>query len=95
MKISDTEIETIASLAKLDLQRIDVPRLSNDLNNILNFVQQMDAVDTTAVEPLASPVKTENLLRKDERDSAIDRDGFQAVAPATKDGLYLVPKVID
>lgn len=95
MKISDTEIETIASLAKLDLNRIDVPSLSKDLNNILNFVQQMDAVDTTDVEPLASPVKSENLLRPDEPSHSIDRDTFQSVAPATEDGLYLVPKVID
>ena len=95
MKISDTEIEAIASLAKLDLNRIDVPSLSKDLNNILNFVQQMDAVDTTDVEPLASPVKSENLLRTDEPSDSIDRDTFQSVAPATEDGLYLVPKVID
>ena len=47
MKISDTEIAAIASLAKLDLQRIDVTSLSQDLNNILNFVQQMDNVDTS------------------------------------------------
>ena len=95
MKISDDEIETIASLAKLDLNRIDVPSLSKDLNNILNFVQQMEAVDTTNVEPLASPVKTDNLLRQDEPSDDIDREAFQAVAPATEDGLYLVPKVID
>ncbi len=95
MKISDDEIETIASLAKLDLNRIDVPSLSKDLNNILNFVQQMDAVDTADVEPLASPVKTDNLLRRDEPSDGIDREAFQAVAPATEDGLYLVPKVID
>ena len=95
MKISDDEIETIASLAKLDLNRIDVPSLSKDLNNILNFVQQMEAVDTANVEPLASPVKTDNLLRQDEPSDDIDREAFQAVAPATEDGLYLVPKVID
>ena len=95
MKISDTEIATIASLAKLDLQRIDVPSLSQDLNKILNFVQQMDSVDTSSIAPLASPVRTENTLRSDEPDPQIDREAFQQVAPATEDGLYLVPKVIE
>ena len=95
MKISDTEIASIASLAKLDLQRIDVPSLGQDLNNILNFVQQMDAVDTSSVEPLASPVRSDNTPRADIPDSAIDRDAFQNVAPSTENGLYLVPKVIE
>ena len=95
MKISDTEIASIASLAKLDLQRVDVPSLSQDLNNILNFVQQMDNVDTSNVAPLASPVRTENTLRSDEPDPQIDREAFLQVAPATEDGLYLVPKVIE
>ena len=95
MKISDTEIAAIASLAKLDLQRVDVPSLSQDLNNILNFVQQMDSVDTSDVAPLSSPVRTENTLRADEPNPHIDREAFQEVAPATEDGLYLVPKVIE
>lgn len=95
MKISDSEIETIARLAKLDVNRIDVPRLGQDLNNILNFVQQMDSVDTSTVEPLGSPVAKENMLRKDEADFEIQRDEYQATAPAVDKGFYLVPKVID
>ncbi|MEM7466710.1 MAG: Asp-tRNA(Asn)/Glu-tRNA(Gln) amidotransferase subunit GatC [Pseudomonadota bacterium] len=95
MKITDKEIEIIASLAKLDLQRLDVPSLNKDLSNILTFVQQMDDVDTSDIEPLASPVRTENLLRDDLADRDIDREKFQATAPSTENGLYLVPKVIE
>ena len=95
MNISDDEITSIAALAKLDLQRIDVPSLGRDLNDILNFVQQMESVDTKNVEPLASPVRTHNSLRTDAADSEIDRESFQAIAPETENGLYLVPKVIE
>lgn len=95
MNISDDEITSIAALAKLDLQRIDVPSLGRDLNDILNFVQQMESVDTKNIEPLASPVRTQNSLRADAADSEIDRESFQAIAPETENGLYLVPKVIE
>jgi aspartyl-tRNA(Asn)/glutamyl-tRNA(Gln) amidotransferase subunit C len=95
MKISEDEIQTIASLAKLDLNKIDIASLGQDLNNILSFVEQMDAVDTTDVDPLASPVAKEISLRADTPSEVTNREEFQAIAPAVENGLYLVPKVID
>ena len=95
MKISADEIQIIARLAKLDLNKLDIPSLSQDLNNILSFVELMDAADTTDVEPLSSPVEKEISLRPDTPNPIIDRDRFQSVAPATQGGMYLVPKVID
>ncbi len=95
MKISEDEINKIARLAKLDLDRLDVPALGQDLSNILSFVEMMSAADTTDVEPLSSPVEKASNLRPDTSVASIDRDVFQSIAPATEAGLYLVPKVIE
>ena len=95
MKISEDEIHKIARLAKLDLQKMDVPALGQDLSNILSFVEMMSTADTTDVEPLSSPVEKVSNLRPDTSVSSIDRDEFQSIAPATEGGLYLVPKVIE
>ncbi len=95
MKISEDDIHTIARLAKLDLNKLDIPALSQDLSNILSFVELMSEADTTDVEPLSSPVPKDSNLRADAADPAIDRDQFQAIAPATDGGMYLVPKVIE
>lgn len=65
------------------------------MNSILGLVDQMQAVDTTGVEPLAHPLETTQRLRPDQVTESNQRDRYQAVAPSTENGLYLVPKVID
>lgn len=95
MKISEDEIHTIARLAKLDLNKLDIPTLSQDLSNILSFVELMGEADTTDIDPLSSPVAKNGTLRPDTANPAIDRNEFQSIAPATDGGMYLVPKVID
>lgn len=95
MKISEDEIHTIARLAKLDLNKLNIPALSEDLSNILSFVELMGEADTTNIEPLSSPVPKDINLRPDIPNPSIDRNRFQAIAPATDGGMYLVPKVIE
>ena len=55
MAISDDEVRTIAHLARIDIEENDVPGIAIELSQILEFVAQMDRVDTTGVEPLAHP----------------------------------------
>jgi aspartyl-tRNA(Asn)/glutamyl-tRNA(Gln) amidotransferase subunit C len=70
-------------------------RYLKDLSDILEFVAQMNAVDTEAVTPMAHPLDLPQRLRADEVTEENQRDLFQAIAPLTEAGLYLVPKVIE
>ncbi|WP_026180295.1 Asp-tRNA(Asn)/Glu-tRNA(Gln) amidotransferase subunit GatC [Hahella ganghwensis] len=95
MTIQSDELVKIAYLAKLEIDTDNTDRLTNDLDQILNFVDQMKSVDTTQVEPLSNPLEMTQRLRKDEVTETNQREAFQKIAPATAAGLYLVPKVIE
>ena len=66
-----------------------------DLDRIIAMVDQMQAVDTENVTPLAHPLDARQRLRQDEVTEEVDRDLYQRGAPATEDGLYLVPRVVE
>ncbi len=95
MSLSRSDVERIAFLARLAIDEAQVPAYAEDLSNILHLVEQMQAVDTEGVEPMAHPQDLPQRLRPDEVTETNQRDKFQALAPAVEDGLYLVPKVIE
>ncbi len=73
----------------------DIPGYARNLTDILAFVEQLNSVDTTGVEPLAHPLDATQRLRADEVTETNNREHFQKVAPETESGLYLVPQVIE
>jgi len=95
MALERSDVEKIAHLARLGLDEADLPRTTDALNSILGLVDQMQAVDTTGIEPLAHPLEASQRLRADVVTESNQRDRYQAIAPATDSGLYLVPKVIE
>jgi len=95
MSLDRTDVEKIAHLARLAISDDDKDRYAGDLTKILGLVEQMNAVDTADVVPMAHPLRMVQRLRADEPSEADQRDLFQRIAPATEDGLYLVPKVIE
>lgn len=95
MALDSTEVEKIAHLARLGIDVEDIPEYARNLSDILAFVEQLNAVDTTGVEPLAHPLEATQRLRADEVTEVVDRDAFQQNAPLTEAGLYLVPRVIE
>ncbi|MBC3410422.1 MULTISPECIES: Asp-tRNA(Asn)/Glu-tRNA(Gln) amidotransferase subunit GatC [Pseudomonas] len=95
MALQRSDVEKIAHLARLGLNDSELPRITDALNSILGLVDQMQAVDTTGIEPLAHPLETTQRLRPDQVTESNQRDRYQAIAPMTENGLYLVPKVID
>ncbi|AFP31646.1 Asp-tRNA(Asn)/Glu-tRNA(Gln) amidotransferase subunit GatC [Marinobacter sp. BSs20148] len=95
MTISRADIEKVAVLARIRLDDEQIPALENDLSNILSLVDQLSAANTDNVEPLAHPLDAVQRLRADEVTESNQRDAFQAIAPATESGLYLVPRVIE
>ncbi|HUT41706.1 MAG TPA: Asp-tRNA(Asn)/Glu-tRNA(Gln) amidotransferase subunit GatC [Gammaproteobacteria bacterium] len=95
MALDAADVEKIAHLARLGIEAQDVPEYSRNLSDILAFVEQLNAVDTSGVEPLAHPLEATQRLRADIVSETDERTAFQAVAPQTEAGLYLVPKVIE
>jgi len=95
MTADGARIAHIAELARLQLDPDECAAYARDLPAILEFVAQMDTVDTGAVEPLAHPLELAARLRADEVTETDQRERFQAIAPQVEAGVYLVPKVIE
>jgi aspartyl-tRNA(Asn)/glutamyl-tRNA(Gln) amidotransferase subunit C len=99
MALTLTDVKRIAHLARLELADADAERTLAQLNEFFGLVEQMQAVDTAGIAPLAHPIEhIEDValrLREDAVTEAVERDAFQSVAPAVQEGLYLVPKVIE
>ena len=93
--LSLDQIAKIAELARLELSATDAAALQHELNGILAMVDRMQAVDTRDVEPMSHPQQAMQRLREDGVTERDQREKYQAGAPATEDGLYLVPKVIE
>ena len=90
--------ETLARLTRLsqlELAPEEVGPALDDLNRIVALIDEMRAVDTRRQVPLAHPLDTEQPLRDDIVTESVNRESYQEAAPATRDGLYLVPRVIE
>jgi aspartyl-tRNA(Asn)/glutamyl-tRNA(Gln) amidotransferase subunit C len=99
MALTLSDVRRIADLARLDLGDDEKAKMLEQLNSFFRIVEQMSAVETSGVEPLYTPlaaVQDAHLrLREDVVTEVVDRAANQQSAPATSDGLYLVPKVIE
>ena len=95
MSLSNEQVGHIARLARIALSDAEVDATRAKLNGIFDLIEQMQAVDTTGVEPMSHPQELATRLRPDLVTEADRRDAFQKVAPQTEAGLYLVPKVIE
>ena len=95
MSLDRTDVEKIAHLARLAVSDEEKDRYAAELSKILDLVEQMNAIDTEHVTPMAHPLHMVQRLRADVPSEPDQRSLFQGIAPATEKGLYLVPKVIE
>jgi aspartyl-tRNA(Asn)/glutamyl-tRNA(Gln) amidotransferase subunit C len=95
MTLTRGEVENIAHLARLAIRPEEIPAYVDNLSRILDFVRQLDAADTSGVQPMAHPLALSQRLRPDEVTEQDQRTRYQAGAPLVEAGLYLVPKVIE
>ena len=96
MSLTRRDVEGIAHLARLELSEQDLNVYTEGLSKILAFVEQLSAVDTQSVEPMAHPLPGEaQRLRPDVVSETDHRDLYQANAPRVEAGLYVVPRVIE
>ncbi len=95
MSLTQDDVKKIAHLARLAISDDDIPSYEKELSNILGLVEQMNAVDTSDVTPMAHPLDMAQRLRDDIVTEDNHREEYQAIAPAVEDGLFLVPQVIE
>ena len=99
MALTPQDISRIAHLARLELSPAESERMLTQLNGFFATVEQMRAVDTSGIAPLAHPVATIQdvalRLRDDLASEPNQREANQKSAPAVERGLFLVPKVIE
>ena len=95
MTLKNEDVRNIAQLARLQISDSEVEQLTTDLSNILALAEQMKAVDTSNVTPMAHPMDATQRLRDDEVTETNQRDKFQSLAPDVENGFYRVPKVIE
>ncbi len=93
--LSLDQVRAIADLARIDVPADDAARLQQELNGILAMVDQLLAVDTSGVEPMAHPQEVHQRLREDAVTESDQHALFQSAAPQVEDDLYLVPRVIE
>jgi len=95
MSLTPEQVKRIAHLARIEVSESEALTTQGHLNGIFELIEQMQAVDTRGVEPMAHAQDLSQRLREDVVSEGDRRAAYQAVAPETEAGLYLVPKVIE
>lgn len=94
MAVDQTDIEKLAELSRIAISTDAAQNVADSITEILALVDQLQAVDTQNVSPMAHPTDAVQRLRADVVTESNQRELMQSIAPLTQDGLYLVPKVI-
>ena len=95
MTLSFNDVRRIADLAYIETSEEEAQMALVQLSEIFNLIEQMQAVDTSAVEPMSHAQDVVQRLREDVVTESDQREQFQEIAPQVEEGLYLVPKVIE
>lgn len=94
-RISDETIEYVGVLAKLELSDEEREQAKRDMGRMLDYIDQMNALDTKGIEPMSHAFPVENVLREDMVTNGDMRDALLANAPEEKDGMFVVPRTFD
>lgn len=95
MSIDSKEIEKLAHLARLKFDQGQLGDVTDRIASVLDFIDQLHQAETQTIEPMAHPLDAVQRLRADKITESNQREKYQKIAPATENGLYLVPKVIE
>ena len=94
MKITKEEVIYVANLARLDLDEAAVDKFSDQIGEILAYVDTLNQVDTRGVPPTSHAISLINAFREDDMRKHLDRDAATANAPDKDEGSFIVPKVV-
>lgn len=94
MSISIDEVAKVAGLARLNLEPEKVQQFAAQFNDILGYIQKLNELDTTGVEPLYSPVTHGTVFREDEVRQEFSREEILGNAPETDGSYFIVPRIV-
>ncbi|MDE0746347.1 MAG: Asp-tRNA(Asn)/Glu-tRNA(Gln) amidotransferase subunit GatC [Porticoccaceae bacterium] len=95
MIIERHEIEKLATLSRISIDEKTITDVTERLSSVLDLVDQLQTANTDSVQGISRPFQVSQRLRADDITESNHRDEFQAIAPATDNGLFIVPKMID
>jgi aspartyl-tRNA(Asn)/glutamyl-tRNA(Gln) amidotransferase subunit C len=95
MTVTRSDVEKVARLARVRLEPAEIPHLEEELNKILGWIDQLQAVDTHGVAPLEAVIPLTRAWREDLVSDGNIRDAVLANAPAASHGFFVVPKVVE
>lgn len=95
MSLSTEQVRKVAKLARLELSEAELPRMAEQLSSILDYVRQLDEVNTDGVEPMAHPLPISNVFRDDVPGESLPVDEALANAPTRLGDYFGVPAVFD
>jgi aspartyl-tRNA(Asn)/glutamyl-tRNA(Gln) amidotransferase subunit C len=95
MSVDQATVKRVARLARLKVKDEDLPKLADELNGILGWIEQLNEVDVANVEPLTSVVSMKMKMRKDEVTDGHYPKKIVSNAPAQEDSFFMVPKVVE
>ena len=94
-RISDETIEYVGSLAKLELSDDEKEQAKSDISRMLDYIDKLNELDTSGVEPLSHVFPVNNVFREDVVTNGDEREQILKNAPAMKDGSFKVPKTVE
>lgn len=95
MKITDEILDYVGILAKLELSKQEREQAKSDMESMLAYIDQLNELDTSDVEPMSHAFPVTNVFREDIVVNGDDREQILANAPEKKDGSFKVPKTVD
>jgi len=95
MKINENEIQKVAKLARLELNDVEKEEFSRQLNDIIEYVEKINKLDTSGVKPADHIVELSNVFREDVVQKSIDPADIEKIAPEFRNGHIVVPRIIE
>jgi aspartyl-tRNA(Asn)/glutamyl-tRNA(Gln) amidotransferase subunit C len=89
------DIEKVARLARLELSEEEKVTFGNQLEQVLNYMEQLNQLDTTGVEPTSHAIPLSNVFKEDEVKPSFSQEEVLAIAPDKENGHFKVPKIIE
>ena len=94
MSVTKDEVKYIASLSRLEFNESELDDFTNEFNQILNYIDKLNELDTENIKPLSHPIEKKNVFREDKLVASISRDEALKNAPDKTDDYFKAPKVI-
>ena len=95
MKVTKKDIDTVASLSRLNIRDDEADEVMNQLDKFLTYVDNLKGVDTNDIEPTTYALKMQNVFREDVVKPSLPREAALSNAPLQDDGYFKVPRVLE